>query len=132
MSKTYPDLTGYIFERNGYWKITGPAQRLGYYAGSSFSFPVVKCTKHGKEFSRRDGYGADTVMQLHLQGLTVKCGLTEDVKVSTDGKASGARKRRIKHLEAELASILKEVNGLLQQEKAPYEHKLTVVDIQRS
>lgn len=133
MTTPIPDLIGYIFSYKGsFWKILGPKKegygRMGY---APKYYPVVKCTKHGKEFQSRNSFSADMVEKLYLEGAMVKCGLTEDVKVSTAGKASGARKRRITHLETELNNILKELNRLLEQEKAPYEHKLTLVDVTR-
>lgn len=130
MTNPIPDLTGYIFkdpDGANHWKITGA--KFTYTWGDRY--PTIKCTKLGKEFTRCNKHVASMIEQLYRDGMLVKCGLTEDVKVSTDGKASGIRKRRIQHLEAELNTLLAEVNKLLAQEKAPYEHKLTVVDIER-
>ena len=100
MTTPIPDLTGYIFSYKGsFWKVRGP-KRDGYSYGRVGNsapkyYPVVKCTKHGKEFQSRNNFSAAMVEKLYLEGAMVKCGLTEDVKVSTAGKASGARKRRI-------------------------------------
>lgn len=131
MNSPIPDLTGYIFEyKGGYWKIQSP-KHAGYssYSNPPTYYPVIKCTKHGKEFQSRNSIVAEVVEKIYLEGSMVKCGLTEDVKVSTAGKESGARKRRINHLEAELGTMIKELNKLLEQEKAPYRHKLTMVDV---
>lgn len=117
------DLTNYIFQyKTSFWKILGP-KRLGYRGYENY--PAVKCTKHGKEFQSSTHFSADMVEKLYTEGKMVRCGLTEDVKVSTDGKASGIRKRRIQHIEYEVKSMIDELNKLLEKEGADlrYEFK---------
>lgn len=127
MSAAILDLTGWIFKhKTSYWKIMGPA-RNSYGSKTPDTYPVIKCTKTGKEFTGCNGFSIDFVMKLYNAGEMSKCELTENVEVSTAGQESGIRKRRIQHLEAELSSALKEVNQLLAEERGKYRYNLTVV-----
>lgn len=110
------DLTNYIFyhdDYHSYYKITGnwygTDQRRGYY-------PCIKCTKHGKEFTATTSWSCSLIDRLFAEGKMVRCGLTEDVKVSTAGAASGARKRRIQWIEAEMRTLTAELERLKEEE----------------
>lgn len=127
MTNAVPDLTGYIFQRGkSYWKILG-LKRTGYE-----NYPVVKCTKYGKEFQSSAYYSAAFIEKQYAEGTMTKCVLKgEALEVSTAGKASGIRKRRIQHLEADIANQLKELNKLLEQEDAPFRYEfkeLTLIE----
>jgi hypothetical protein len=130
MNKTVPDLTGYIFQRDkSYWKILGP-KRAGYRGYENY--PVVKCTKYGKEFQSSTYYSADFIEKQYAEGTMTKCVLKgEALEVSTAGKASGIRKRRIQHLEADIAHQLKELNKLLEQEDAPFRYEFKELTLTR-
>lgn len=104
---------GTIFNASGStWKTTGPKR----FALGGHSYPVIKCTKYGKEFKETNGFSANLVECRYREGHTTQCVLKENVKVSTEGEASGKRKRRIQFLEAEIAAYTKELEELYRQE----------------
>lgn len=114
---TFPDFTGMIFHRiashgtsPGYWKITGPAKK----SVGCYSYPVVKCSKLGKEYKTTNGFSVAYVTRLNAQGLLYSADTQE--KASTDGKASGIRKRRIDFLVKSMHNMVEELNGLLELE----------------
>ena len=59
-----PDLTGLIFKDNkngSLWKIRGPAEK-GYTCGCVY--PIVKCTKNGKEYLNSTRYSVEPLIDL--------------------------------------------------------------------
>ena len=103
---------GTIYSFSGsYWKVTGP-KRSGL---GCLSYPVIKCTKTGKEFKETNGMRDWFIEQLHSDGLTWKFSEVTE-KVSTAGEASGIRKRRIMFLEDKIAAYTKELEELNKQE----------------
>lgn len=108
---------GTIFKHDlgGYWKTTKlPRIRLQNtssrheYDPRYYSCDVIKCNKNGKEFSQTNGFALTYILE---NMLTV---ITDSVKVSTDGKEAGIKKRRIQWLEAE---IISHQNELIQLKK---------------
>lgn len=92
----------------GYWKVEGE-KRKSY--GSGFSYPVIKCTKYGKEFSGRNGFSDTHVDKLVAEGKTWKA--TDHTKVSKAGQQAGILKRKILHLEARIAADTAELNNTM-------------------
>lgn len=103
------DYTGYIFKyEQSFWKVTGP-KRDG--VGYGKYYPVIKCNKHGKTFTKVTGFTDTYVEDQVRKGNAWKFSeITE--KVSTAGKAEGTRKRRIKHLEAKIVAYTLELASL--------------------
>lgn len=126
---SYPDLTDYIFARPSssnpkvieHWKITGPAH-VTFCPGRSY--PVIKCTKTGKEFKSTNGFSSTYVLSLWNQGLLFKSENNE--KASTDGIKSGIRKRRINHLVETMNKMVAELNELLEEEARTEVYELIV------
>lgn len=75
-----------------YWKITGEARNVF----GRLSYPVICCTKNGKEFSQRDGFNKDFVDK--LEWGKYKFPAKDSGKVSRDGVKIGAVKRRLQYL----------------------------------
>lgn len=117
MATEYPDLTGLIFARPkahgtspGHWKITGPAQM----ALGILSYPVIKCSKLGKEYQQCNGFAASYVLRLKEEGKLYEA--TKEGKASTAGIETGIRKRRIDFLVKTMHDMVEELNGLLEEE----------------
>ena len=127
MATVYPDLTGLIFARPkthgtspGHWKITGPARM----ALGIFSYPVIKCSKHGKEYKQANGFAASYVLRLKEEGQLYEA--TKEGKASTDGIETGIRKRRIDFLVKTMQDMVEELNGLLEEEARSEVYELIV------
>jgi hypothetical protein len=106
----YQDLTGWVFEHEGkYWKITGAA----YPAFGFYSYPVISCSKTGKEYKSRNGFSARFVMNYHRAGFTRKAESTEKANI-TEGNRTGAQKRRIAFLTDRIARDTAELAQLME------------------
>ena len=105
-----------------YWKIIGEKYNTfgsSSYYNERFSYPVIKCSKNGKEYSSRSGFSSnliDAIIQekFHDDGYSkfslVKTGTNIGVKAKTVGKEIGIKKRRITYLENR---IQRDTNELL-------------------
>lgn len=89
-----------------YWKITGePREFFG-----MVSYPVISCTKNGKEFSQTDGFNKDFVDK--LEWGKNKFPAKESGKVSRDGVKIGAMKRRLQYLRDRVRSDSAEIEKI--------------------
>lgn len=93
----------------GYWKVTGPKRK----SIGGESYPVIKCSKHGKEFTQTNGFSCRYVDDLFNDGKTWAA--NSNTKVRTEGQALGAMKRRITHLESRIAADTAELAKLFEQ-----------------
>jgi len=104
---------GTIFKRdNCYWKITGT---IGSRAAGGESYPVIKCTKTGKEFITINGFRSDYLENRgQATGAVEIIGVvSEKVKANIgDGLIVGKKKRRVQYLEAKISSCTKELEQL--------------------
>lgn len=108
-------MIGTIFEdkNGGYWKVSGPARNSYGNRGRPDSYPVIKCTKYGREYQRTNGFTVMYVDNLVKEGKTWKA--TDNTEASTDGQARGILKRRVTYLESRIASDTEELNRLIAQ-----------------
>ena len=110
---------GTIFEnRTSFWKVTGPKYASYGSRSKPNTYPVVKCTKYGKEFSATNGFSDTLVEHLYAKGATTAATYKAGEGVSEAGKESGIRKRRILWLEATIKAYTKELEELNTQENA--------------
>ena len=103
-------MIGRIFEHNGrWWKINGPMV-LRHGAGS---WPVISCSKTGKEFTRLNGFSDSFVKRKEEAGLLYYAVSNE--KCSTAGKEIGIKKRRIQFLKTRIADDQAELDRLVEE-----------------
>lgn len=103
------DYTGYIFKyEKSFWKVTGP-KRDG--VGYGKSYPVIKCNKYGKTFTKVTGFIDTYVEDQVRKGNAWKFSEVQEA-VSTEGQAMGIRKRRIQFLEDKIAAYTEELARL--------------------
>jgi hypothetical protein len=98
----FPDRTNY-----GYWKITGEPRRSGSY---SASYPVIKCTKTGKEFKTTNGFNVTFVDsipedQIIKSDVGVKANITGGIEITK-------RKNRINFLTKKICAYERELKEL--------------------
>ena len=103
-----------------YWKINGPL-RENYWAGpGAKSYPVIRCTKTGKEFKNTNGFGSRWIDSLpdgpgsedapHDEYIV---GVFNDAeRVSTANKQRGIDKRRADYLHSRILHDAKELRKL--------------------
>ena len=99
---------GTIFKHgaDGYWKVTGPKRKM--FGGESY--PVIKCSKRGKEYRQRNGFDAKYVESIPKDQLFfAPTGTKADID---DGIESGVRLRRIQFLKYTIAAMQKELEEL--------------------
>ena len=104
-------MIGRIFEHNGrWWKINGPMQ---FRWGKDGTWPVISCSKTGKEFTRLNGFSDFFVMRKDAAGLLYYAVSNE--KCSTAGKEIGIKKRRIQFLKTRIADDQAELDRLVEE-----------------
>lgn len=122
----YPLKLGTIFKYdNKFWKITGepfcidgPNSRFAeedfnnrynsnYHGAWYMRYPIIRCTKNGKEFKTVTAIPVISVYDHYISGYS-----EVGTKVSEDGISSGKIKRRIKYLKDKINSYTKELKEL--------------------
>jgi len=112
-------MIGLVFARvkNGvteYWKITGNPYNKG------DSYPVIKCSKKGKEFRETNGFSVSFVSSLKenkegcSDGWIIGSFSSEKAKID-EGIMSATRLRRIQYLQDKISAYQKELNDLMKE-----------------
>lgn len=99
-------------ETHSFWKITGPSRRV---LGAN-SYPVIKCSKWGKEFKETNGFSSAAVDALSEHQVYRPINDNEGLgnkAVIDDGIKSGIKKRRIAFLKKRISKDEKELADLL-------------------
>jgi hypothetical protein len=104
MAKRSP---GDVFRCDGiYWKITGAPRGIGY----GYSYPVIRCTKTGKEFKATNGFSVSFIDslpedQIFNCGVGVKADIDRSVEITK-------RKNRINFLTRKICAYERELKKL--------------------
>lgn len=100
-----PIQIGSVFKSaSSYWKIIGGVTKSGMLGET---YPVIKCSKTGKEFRELNRFGRSYVENRVIIGIFL--GEKADID---DGVESGIKKRRIQYLKKKIESFTKELKEL--------------------
>ncbi len=113
------NIIGTIFLRNGtYWKVVGPIYN-GF--GNTNYYPVIKCSKLGKEYKYTNGFQTSFIDCLVKFGewngaKLISTGSTVGIKADISAGIESAKlKNRINYLRAKINAYQGELDRLLRQ-----------------
>ena len=97
---------GDVFQCDGvYWKITGAPRGIGY----GYSYPVIRCTKTGKEFRATNGFSVSFVDslpedQIIKSDVGIKANIDAGIEITK-------RKNRINFLNRKICAYERVINA---------------------